>query len=157
VVTQPHFIAERGDAYRADIPLVEQECLYRAGSLLRGGVRLAGGSDAPFGGANPWAAMAAAVERRTAGGFVLGAGERLSPEAALGLFTSHWRDAGGARRRVAVGAAADLCVLRQDWRAARQALGEVEVLGVVQGEKGKVFFSEEKKQKTIANSGVCAA
>jgi len=23
--------------------------------------------------------------------------------------------------------------------------------------KGKVFFSEEKKQKTFANSGVCAA
>ncbi len=104
VVTQPHFIAERGAAYSADIPLAEQDCLYRAASLIGGGVRVAGGSDAPFGGANPWASMAAAVARRTASGAVLGAEERLSPEAALGLFTSHWADAGGARRRGAGGA-----------------------------------------------------
>jgi len=30
-------------------------------------------------------------------------------------------------------------------------------LGAVEGRKSKVFFSVEKKQKTFANAGVCAA
>ncbi len=49
----------------------------------------------------PW--IAAAVDRRTSGGVVLGADETLAPAAALGL----WLTA----ERVAVGRPADLCLL----------------------------------------------
>ena len=50
VVAQPHFVAERGDAYRAAIPAEEWPFLYRLRSFKSAGVTLAGGSDAPFGG-----------------------------------------------------------------------------------------------------------
>jgi hypothetical protein len=42
---------------------------------------------------------------------VLGAQERLSPRAALDRFLTPLDDAGGAPRRVAAGAPADLCLL----------------------------------------------
>ena len=61
VVTQPHFLAERQQAYRTDVPADEQPCLYRLAGLQKAGVGLAAGSDAPFGSSDPWAAMAAAV------------------------------------------------------------------------------------------------
>ena len=49
VVTQPHFVAERGDAYLRDLPAAEQAWLYRCREFLDRGIPLAGGSDAPFG------------------------------------------------------------------------------------------------------------
>ncbi len=63
VVTQPHFIAERGRAYRAEVAAHDQPWLYRLRGFRTVGVRLAGGSDAPFGGLDPWSSMAAATER----------------------------------------------------------------------------------------------
>lgn len=123
VVTQPHFIAERGDAYVADIEADTQPLLYRLRGFLDAGVTLAGGSDAPFGGADPWAAMAAAVARRTRAGAVIGAHEALTPEQALDLYLRDPRDL-RRRRRVAVGAPADMCLLDRPWRAARAALGD---------------------------------
>ena len=132
VVTQPHFVAERGDAYLADIPVQEHSFLYRGAGFLRRGVKLGGGTDAPFGHFDPWAAMQAAVERRTPGGAVLGPQERLSPEQALALFTTHWSTPGGPVRQVRVGAAADLCLLREPWAAVRGALNRDEVLVAVQ-------------------------
>ncbi len=132
VVTQPHFIAERGDAYRADVPVPEHDWLYRGAAFLAHGVKLGGGTDAPFGSFDPWPAMQAAVERRTRGGVVLGQAERLTPEQALELFTTHWSAPGGRARRVRAGAAADLCLLRQPWALARVALDRVEVMAAVQ-------------------------
>ena len=38
VVTQPNFVAERGDAYITDVPAADQESLYRARSLLAAGI-----------------------------------------------------------------------------------------------------------------------
>ncbi|MFZ4689809.1 MAG: amidohydrolase family protein [Polymorphobacter sp.] len=123
VVTQPHFLAERAAAYAREVDAADRPLLYRLQAWRRAGVRLAGGSDAPFGGLNPWAAMAAAVNRPP--GF--GAGEALTPEAALELFLGDPDDPGGAARRVAVGAAADLCLLDRGWAAARADLGAVGV------------------------------
>jgi predicted amidohydrolase YtcJ len=127
VVTQPHFIAERGDSYLAEVEPSERPWLYRAGALLAAGVRVAGGSDAPYGGANPWRSMQAAVDRRTASGVVIGEAERLSPEAALALYTGALETPGAGPARLAPGEAADLCLIDRGWASARLGLGEVEV------------------------------
>jgi predicted amidohydrolase YtcJ len=110
VVTQPGFVAERGDRYLAEVDPDEIGSLYRCGSLLAAGVATAAGTDAPFGHPDPWAAIRAAIDRRTAGGAVLGTSERVDPVTALGLFLGSTAEP-GARRVVAAGVAADLCLL----------------------------------------------
>lgn len=127
VVVQPHFISERGDQYAEDVAGEDQPWLYRLRSLLDGGVPLAGGSDAPFGEPNPWAAMQAAVTRRTRSGVVMGVGEALTPEQALALFTTPLEAPGGAPRRIAVSEPADLCLLDRPWAVARDNLADVRV------------------------------
>jgi predicted amidohydrolase YtcJ len=127
VVTQPLFVRERGDQYRRDIPPAEQEWLYRCAAWRHAGVTLAGSSDAPYGNCNPWLAMQAAVDRRTADGYPLGAAEALSPEAALELYLSPLDAPGRAARTLRSGAPADLCLLDRPWRAARRDLSVVKV------------------------------
>lgn len=121
VVAQPNFVFERGDAYRADIPAAEWPALYRLRSFRDAGVTLAAGSDAPFGEPDPWAAMAAAVVRRTRSGAPLGMAEALTPEEALDLFLAHPKRL-DERRRIAIGTPADLCLLDRSWTDARSAL-----------------------------------
>lgn len=131
VVTQPHFLAERGAQYAREVAAADVPLLYRLQSWRDAGVRLAAGSDAPFGGISPWAVMAAAVNRPP--GF--GADESLAPEAALELFLGDPDDPGGAARRVAEGVTADLCLIDRGWEAARADLGAVTVrLTLVAGE-----------------------
>jgi predicted amidohydrolase YtcJ len=112
VVTQPGFLADRGDDFLRGLPAAEHADLYRCGSLLRAGVPVALSSDAPYGPADPWAVMAAAVSRRTASGAVAGAGERISVGAALDAYLGGPEDPGGAPRRIRIGMPADLVVLR---------------------------------------------
>lgn len=121
VVSQPHFIAERGDAYVRDVEAEAQPFLYRLRAFAQAGATLAAGSDAPFGGADPWAAMAAAVSRRTAAGVAIGAEEALTPEEALDLYLRAPDDP-RRQRRIAVGAPADLCLLDRGWADARNTL-----------------------------------
>lgn len=120
-VSQPHFIAERGDSYLADVDVRDQPYLYRLGAFVRAGVVLAGGSDAPFGSTDPWAAMRAAVSRRTAAGALVGVDEALTPAQARDLFLADPLDLSRIRQ-VEVGAAADLCLLDRGWDAARTRL-----------------------------------
>ncbi|MDR3417510.1 MAG: amidohydrolase family protein [Nevskia sp.] len=127
VVTQPGFVAERGDAYREQVEAADWPWLYRLKAFLDAGVPLAGSSDAPFGEAHPWKAMQAAVERRSRGGCVVGADEALSPERALRLFTSSLRAPGGRQCALQPGAAADLCLLDRPWAAVRSRLAEASV------------------------------
>jgi predicted amidohydrolase YtcJ len=127
VVTQPNFIRERGDAYRTEIVEAELPWLYRGRSFLDAGIPLAAGSDAPFGRPEPWQAMQAAVDRRSAGGAVLGPDEALSPEQALSLFLGPLNCPAGPARRIEIGVPADLCLLDRDWSSARAALAEVRV------------------------------
>ncbi len=132
VVAQPNFVWERGDQYLTD---VEQECLpwlYRLQSLQNAGIILAGGSDAPFGEPDPWAAMAAATTRRTRGGNVVGPQEALSPEAALSLFLADPLDL-GRQRRIEPGAPADLCLLNMPWENIRSKLPETTIRATIIG------------------------
>ncbi len=122
VVTQPSFIAERGDQYATDVDVADRPWLYRARAFLAAGVPLAAGSDAPYGEPDPWRAMRAAVSRRSESGRVLGSAEALTPEEALALFSSPLEAPGTASPRLVPGARADLCLLNAPWLRARCAL-----------------------------------
>jgi predicted amidohydrolase YtcJ len=111
VVTQPGFVAARGDQYLSDVEPDELPDLYRCGSLLAAGVPIAFGTDAPYGPTDPWAVMRAAADRRTGSGAVLGDQERIRSGAALARFLGVASNP-SRRRRIEVGAAADLCLLR---------------------------------------------
>jgi predicted amidohydrolase YtcJ len=111
VVTQPAFVFERGDHYLSAVDVGDRPVLYRQASLLAHGVGLAFSSDAPVAAPDPWLGIAAACTRRTREGEVLGPQEALAPAVALDRYLAPVDAAGGAARRVAVGAPADLCLL----------------------------------------------
>lgn len=117
VVTQPNFIAERGDDYLRDVDAADQPWLYRLRGFVDAGVPLALSTDAPFGDADPWAALAAAVSRRTPAGRVVNPAEALDATAALGMFLSPLENPRGKPRRVTMGAVADLCLLEGTFSA----------------------------------------
>ena len=127
VVTQPNFVAERGDTYVDTVDVQDQPWLYRLQGFIEAGIPLAGGTDAPYGQPDPWLAMAAAVDRRTRAGRIIGAHEALSPEAALALFTSPLLNPGQPAPRPHVGARADCCLLTRPWSAQRNRLADVQV------------------------------
>jgi predicted amidohydrolase YtcJ len=133
VVTQPNFIRERGDGYATRVEPGDRPWLYRGRGFLDAGVPLGGGTDAPFGDPDPWLAMRAAVDRRSAGGLVLGSDEALSPEQALALFTSPAHAPGAPSRRIEVGAPADLCLLDRPWLEARRELSSAHVAATLRG------------------------
>jgi predicted amidohydrolase YtcJ len=110
VVTQPNFVAERGDEYLTDVPADEHRELWRVASLMRAGVPVALSTDMPFGDGDPWAAMRAAVHRTTHSGAVLGADERISPREALTMFLGTAAEPTTVRT-VEAGQPGDLCVL----------------------------------------------
>jgi predicted amidohydrolase YtcJ len=141
VVTQPNFLLERGDAYLAEVEPRDRPWLYRCRGLLEAGVALGGGTDAPFGAPDPWRAMRAAVDRRSAAGAALGEREALSPERALALFTTAPEAPGGAPRRVVRGAPADLCLLARPWKQARDRLDASDVAATIR--RGAVLSAGE--------------
>lgn len=110
VCTQPNFVAERGDAYVADLDADDQRDLYRCRSLIDGGVIVGFGTDAPFGSPNPWSLIAAARDRTTPLGRTIGPSERTDVDDALRRFTLDPIDL-ARRRSVTVGSHADLVVL----------------------------------------------
>jgi predicted amidohydrolase YtcJ len=132
VCVQPHFVAERGEAYLRDVEPEARPYLYRLRGFLDAGVPLAGGSDAPFGRPDPWASMAAAVSRRTATGATITPGEALTAEQALDLYLRDPADLARGRH-VAVGEPADLCLLDRSWTAARADLTSVAVRATIIG------------------------
>lgn len=130
VVTQPNFVSERGDEYLRSVEPNESENLWRAGSLSRAGVAVAAGTDAPFGGSDPWAAIRAAVSRRTASGARLGPQERVGLPEAL----SWWLGTGAEPampRRVKVGEVADLAILPSPVAKVAAAEGPPAVIATV--------------------------
>jgi len=132
VVTNPGFIADRGDDYLREVPAAEQDWLYPCASLIGGGVAVAAGTDAPFGPADPWQCIAAAATRTTLTGHVLGAAERLPLDRALELFLADPSDVRRVRT-VAPGQASDLCILRQPLRAGLAQPSAAAVLATIIG------------------------
>jgi predicted amidohydrolase YtcJ len=110
VITQPNFVAERGDQYLEEVPAAEHDQLWRVASLLRADVPVALSTDMPFGEPDPWAAMRAAVHRTTPSGAVLGANERVSARTALTMFFGCPEQPTRART-LRPGEPGDLCVL----------------------------------------------
>ena len=123
VVTQPHFIHERAEAYRKDVPSEDHPHLWRLGSFLKAGIKFAAGSDAPFGGLDPWMSMAACLSRPD--GF--DPSEAISAEQALALYTKPAVRAGDPPRCIKPGQIADFCLLDRPWSEARQDLSAVTV------------------------------
>ena len=110
VVTQPGFIAARGDSYEREVAPAEQDWLYPVASLMRAGVTVAAGTDAPFGPGNPWDCIAAAVARQTPSGHVLSPAERVTARTALKMFLAAPDDVRHTRT-ISPGQPADLCLL----------------------------------------------
>ncbi|MEE2035404.1 amidohydrolase family protein, partial [Rhodococcus chondri] len=111
VVTQPGFLADRGDSYLQEVDPRDVGDLYRCRSLLDSVVPLALSSDAPYGPLDPWQIVEAAVTRTAASGAVVGASERLDPAEAIAGFLSAADDPGGRSRTVAPGGRADVVLL----------------------------------------------
>jgi predicted amidohydrolase YtcJ len=142
IVTQPNFVAERGDAYRTEVENRDLPVLYRVRSWLEAGIPLAAGTDAPFGEPDPWLAMRAAVDRRTRSGRTLGENETVSPETALGLFMDEFASAPATAMpaaQLAVGQPADLCLLNAPWREVRHDLSSEHVVTTICA--GKIIWA----------------
>lgn len=133
VVTQPNLVFERGDQYLADVEPADHQYLYRCRGFLDAGVPLGGSTDAPYGRPDPWLAMHAAVQRETRRGRVIGSAEAITSEQALALFTSAPDEPGGPPRTIAVGEAADLCLLECAWARARESLRHDNVAATIRG------------------------
>lgn len=139
VCTQPGFVHYSGDRYLSDVPPNEQPWLYPLRSLLDAGVALAGGSDCPVAPADPWAALHAAVTRRSASGKPVAPEQGATVREALRMYTS---DAAAAcfreheLGRIAPGYLADMVLLPVDPFTAEppELLGLRPVLTVSGGE-----------------------
>ncbi|WP_308198258.1 amidohydrolase family protein [Rhodococcus sp. ARC_M6] len=103
MVTQPGFIADRGDDYLEHVDPTDIGGLYRCRTLLSSSVPVAFSSDAPYGPLSPWAVIAAAQERQTPRGVVLGGTEAIGYAQALEAYLSSPGDPGGTPRRVQIG------------------------------------------------------
>ena len=111
VVTQPGFLADRGDDYLRRVERRDLVDLYRCRSLRDAGVGLALSSDAPYGPADPWQVIAAATDRRAPDGSIVGDDETVPAATALDRYLAPLTDPGGPARAIVTGAAADLVLL----------------------------------------------
>ncbi|MFW0793932.1 amidohydrolase family protein [Gordonia sp. CPCC 205515] len=118
IVTQPGFIADRGDDYLDRVDAEDLPHLYRCQSLVDRSVPIALSSDAPYGPLDPWAVIAAAITRQSATGIAIGTNESMSPPTALNRYLAPLDDPGGEPRQVVVGAPADLVLLGCSLRTA---------------------------------------
>lgn len=88
VVTNPSFIYNSGERYLSDVPTEQQKHLYAIKTMLKAGIKVAAGSDAPISTPNPFSGIYAAVTRRARTGPVVQAGEAISLVDALNLYTT---------------------------------------------------------------------
>lgn len=129
VIVQPGLIARRGDRYLEENDPLDLPDLHRLASLRRAGLRVAASSDAPYGDADPWSTIAAAVERVTDAGMPFGPDEAMEPIDAVALLTGTARDPATPRRLIP-GEPADLVVVDGTWsELARRPRVQVTVRG----------------------------
>ncbi len=111
VVTQPGFVATRGDRYLAELPPSDLPDLYRLRSLLEAGIPVASGSDSPYGDINPWIGIKAAENRLTQSGQTISAQESITRVQGLALSLGDFSFPGGPQRWVTIGSPADLILI----------------------------------------------
>ena len=140
VVTQPNFIAERGDQYQQDIETKTHADLYRCKSLLDKKIPLGGSTDAPYGNPDPGLANNYATERTSPSAYCFNEKEKLTAEQALMLFLSKPENAGGETRTISEGEPANLCLLNTPWQQARQQLNSCLVAYTIFA--GEITFKE---------------
>ena len=90
-------------------------------------MRLAAGSDAPYGSIDPWLAMRAAVNRTTRNGAALLNDEAITAAAAVNLFGGDFASPGIALRVVEPGQPADLVLMKAPWQQISQSLASDQV------------------------------
>lgn len=105
-VPNPGFLHYDGERYAGAVDASLLPHLYPVGALVGRGIPTALGSDAPVVEPNPWASMAAAMTRQSAGGVQVGGVGIKSLAQALALHSGGWR--------IAPGTAADLAVVEPD-------------------------------------------
>jgi predicted amidohydrolase YtcJ len=115
VVTQPGLVRSRGDRYLREVDEHEVDSLYRLGTLHRAGIPVAIGTDAPYGPPDPWIHVAAALDRRTAAGTLVGVDEEVGLAMALSLLQRDPLAPHRPARPLSPGGAADFCVLDTGW------------------------------------------
>lgn len=111
VVTQPGFIADRGDDYLRDVDPDDRRCLYPYRTLLEADIAVVASSDAPYGPVDPWAIIRAARDRRTPEGAVLLPHECVDAETALAGYLAPLENPSRLGREIRVGTEADLVLL----------------------------------------------
>lgn len=117
VCTQPGFIHYSGDRYLSDVEPEQLPWLYPLRTLLDAGVRVAGGSDSPIAPADPWAALDAAVTRRSTSGREVAPEQGVTLREAMDMYTVGAAAASFQEHelgRVAPGYLADLVVVSGD-------------------------------------------
>jgi predicted amidohydrolase YtcJ len=115
--TQPAFVWEFGDGFVASLGPGRSALTYPLKSLVDAGIVLAAGSDRPGANGNPLLAIHCAVNRTTETGQAYAADEKISPEAAIRLYT--WNGAYASfeedlKGSIEPGKLADLVVLSED-------------------------------------------
>ena len=118
VVSNP-FIWSLGESYRTSIGDERAARMMPMRDYLERGIPLAGSSDSPVATHNPWIGMAAAINRTTVAGSVLGPDQTLNPDEALAMYTSGGAfvlNRPGISGSITEGAFADLVVLDVDPR-----------------------------------------
>ncbi len=116
-VPQPVFMRQFGDAYLDVLGEARPAAAYPMARWIRAGLHPAASTDAPVSDFDPFLNLHAAVTRRTAGGRVLGADERI--EVAEALTTMTWNGAYASfdeneRGTLAPGKLADVAVVSTD-------------------------------------------
>jgi predicted amidohydrolase YtcJ len=116
-VPQPIFLHEGGDPYVSNLGEERAHQLYPLRSFLDAGLPISGSSDSPVSSFSPLKGIQTAVTRRTWDGKVLGAGQEISLEEALRMYTLNGAYASfeeGSKGSIQVGKLADLVVLERD-------------------------------------------
>ena len=117
VVTQPGFIYEVGEKYLSQVEYGLLPNLYPMGSLTRGGIPVAAGSDAPVTEPDPIISIYSAVTRKTRNGSALNPSQAVSVHEALRIHTVNAAYAAFEEQKkgsIAPGKLADLILLDAD-------------------------------------------
>jgi predicted amidohydrolase YtcJ len=87
VVTNPAFVYFSGERYLKTVPSHQLKYLYPIRTLMKNGILVAAGSDAPVAPVDPLAGVYGAVTRKAQSGVVVLAEEAIAPHEALRLYT----------------------------------------------------------------------